>query len=342
MSAVETPAPEQRGRFRFLHRHVADQAVTDVSAAATALSRPYAKLLSGEYVRARTLQMLLWSIVAGLLAAQFVFGLYDGTMEVNWYVHVGPVHFEIFYLKPGWDKNCFGLVNSGNWPTYRHLAFRDIAGAALATMAVQTLLSKPKWWDKRVGTLRIVTGPLVVIALTFGLGVLGVYLAYFGLPDLWAHAFTAFGHPGFKVNRLSVLSKLSLDQLLIGFIIGRVLHRYWAPIGATLQGGMLDRSIDRWQDKIRKVGMSLEDAVKYSNRGLHVLPRWEYRPVVPPVLRERFAVMWYKNVSVNVRSAHGRVLLAVTVFVVLVTLLGVVGHYVAGHGVSVPYLFPGA
>jgi hypothetical protein len=340
MTAVE--APERPRRLRFLHRHVAGQVGSDVAATATALSKSQATLLSGQYVRWRFVQMLAWSVVAGLIGAQFIFGLYDGITQVNWYVHVGPVHFEIFYLKPSWDKNCFGLVHSAVWPLYRHLAFRDIAGAALATMAVQTLLSKPKWWSKRVSTLRIVTGPLVIIVLTFGLGVLGVYLAYFGLPDLWHAIFSAAGHPGFKVNRLTELSKLSVNPLLIGFAIGRVLHRYWAPIGATLQGSMLDRSVDRWQDRITKAGMDLNDAVDYSNRGLHILPRWEYLPVVPPVLRERFALMWGKNVSINVRSAHGRVILAVTVFFALVTLLGFVGHYVAGEGISVPYLFPGA
>lgn len=337
MSAVEAPAPERPGRLRFLHRRVTGQVGSDVTAAATALTRARAKLLSGEYVRLRFEQMLLWSVVAGLIGAQFVFGLYDGITQVNWYVHVGPVNVQLFYLKPSWDANCFGFVHSGNWSLYRHLAFRDIAGPAFATMAVQTLLSKPKWWDKRVGTVRIVTAPLVIIALTFALGVLGVWLAFFGLPDAWHYLFGSYVVPG-----TAWLGRLSVAELLLGFIIGRILHRYWAPIGATLQGGGLDRSVDRWQDKIARAGMSLEDAVKYSNAGLHILPAWQRRPLAPPVLRERFALMWRDNTEVHVRNGHGRVILAVSVLGVLIILLGFVGHYWAGAGHTVPYLFPGA
>jgi hypothetical protein len=317
------------------------QAAADLAATATALGKARARLLTGEFVRFRFGQMLAWSVVAGLIGAAFVSGLYDGVMQINWYVHAGPVNVQLFYLKPGWDNGAFGLVRSGNWDLYRHLAFRDIPAPAFATMAVQTLLSKPKWWDTRVGTVRIVTAPLVIIALTFALGLAGVYLAYFGLPDLWAHAWSAAGHPGYRVTRLSVLSKLSVDQLVIGFIIGRILHRYWAPIGATLQGNALDRSVDRWQDTISRAGMSLDDAVAYNRKGLRILPYWWTLPVSPPVIRERAAIMWRDNDAVVVRGTSAWVVTIVGLVALVIVLLGLAGHYWAGTGHTMPYLFPG-
>jgi hypothetical protein len=52
--------------------------------------------------------------------------------------------------------------------------------------------------------------------------------------------------------------------------------------------------------------------------------------------------MWRANKSIRIGKGRLWVYLAVVVFFVLVAALGAVGHYVAGHGVSVPYLFPGA
>lgn len=344
MTAVDTQAPEKRGWLpgwvNPLHwrRRVRD----GISGTREALADSQARLLSGEEVRFRFVQSTYWSVFVGLVFAQFVFGLYDGILQVHWYIHIpGVVDQNLFWLKPSWDKDCFGLVHSGNWPLYRHLAFRDVAGPAIATMGIVTLLAKP-YKGKPVSTARLATSPLVVIALTFALGILGVYLAYFGLPDAWHHVFAAFGHPGFKVTRLSVLAKLSLNNFVIGFAISKILHRYWAPVGATLQGLGLDRSVDGWQGKISRAGMGLEDAIRYSNAGLHILPSWQRRPIAPPVLRERWASMWRANKNVSVGRGRAGVYIVVVAVFVLVAALGATGHYVAGHGVSVPYLFPGA
>lgn len=340
MTAVDTPAPEKHRRLRRLpdwlnpghwHRRVR----AGVSGTRTALAEPQARLLSGEEVRFRFAQSLYWSVFTGLVFAQFVFGLYDGILQVHWYIHIpGVIDQDLFWLKPAWDKDGFGLVHSGNWPLYRHLAFRDVAGPALGTMGIVTLLAKP-YKGKPVSTVRIVTAPLVIIALTFALGILGVYLAFFGLPDAWHHAFGNYTLPGTKW-----LGYLSAGNFVIGFVITKVLHRYWAPVGATLQGLGLDRSVGRWQGKVSRAGMSLDDAISYSNAGLHILPSWQRRPVAPPVLREKWASMWRANKSVSVGRSRLWVYVVVVVFFVLVAALGAVGHYVAGHGVTVPYLFP--
>lgn len=168
-------------------------------------------LPSGRTIQFRREQMILWSIVAGLLGAGFVAGLYFGVLEVNWH---------IFWLKPGWD----GLFRSSWWPTYRHTAFRDIPEPAFATLGVYTLLAKPR--VKPVATWRIAVTPLAVIVLTLGLGVLGTYILNY-----------AFGHP--------VLQTYAIGNLLLGFAIGHVMRYLWQPVGATIRGRIMEAPVDK-------------------------------------------------------------------------------------------------
>lgn len=324
---------------RLPHRRVAGKVGSDVADSITALGKSQAFLLSGDPVRFRFAQSTLWSVVAGFIGAGFIAGLYFGLFEVRWYIHIGGFNHQIFYLKTWWDGGM-GFIHSANWPLYRHTAFRDIPEPAFATMAITTLLAKKKWWGVRVGTWRILTAPLVIIGLTLALGVLGVWLIDFALPGAWAHAATAFRHPGFKVSA-HFLGKLSVPQLLLGFLIGRILHRYWAPVGATLQGYQLDRTVDYWQGKVEAAQISTDEAVRLNNAGLHILPAWVRLPIMPPVIRERFSDMWRKNVSINIRKSHAGVVMTMTVVVVLVTLLGLLGHYWVGAGHTIPYIAPG-
>lgn len=323
---------------RLPHRRVAanvSENVADVKDDIRALGRSQAFLLSGERVHGRLVQSLYWSAAAALLGAAFVAGLYDGVLQVRWYVHVGSFHLELFYLKGWWD----GLFPYNWWPLYRHAAFRDIAEPAVATMAVKTLLASRKWWGVRVGNVRLLTAPLVVVFLTLGLGVLGVWLTDFALPAVWAWACSGLGHPGFKVSA-HFLGKASASQLVLGFVIGQAVHRYWAPVGATLQGAFLDRAVDRRQAVVNRARIPMDRAVRIDLAGWHIVPAWVRLPLSPPVIRERFAEMWRGNADVKIRKGHGKVIALATVFVVLVTLLGLVGHYWAGAGHTVPYLFP--
>jgi hypothetical protein len=321
---------------RLPHRRVTDKVNSDLADSVRALSKSQALLLSGRAVRFRFGQSIVWSVVAGLLAAGFVAGLYDGILQVNWYIHIGSFYYHLFYLKAWWDGGM-GIIHSTVWPLYRHIAFRDIPAPALATMAIQTLLAKRKWWGVRVSTLRVVTAPLVILVLTFAMGIGGVWLLYFGGPNAWHALFGSYVLPGTKW-----LGDASAGQLALGFVIGRILHRYWAPVGATLQGVQLDRVVGRWQGKIQAAQISMDEAVRLNNAGLHILPAWVRLPIAPPVIRERFSELWRNNRVVRIRGGHAAVIVVLGVFVVLVTLLGLVGHYYAGAGHSVPYLFPGA
>jgi hypothetical protein len=325
---------------RMPHHRVArrvSENVTDVREDFSALGKSEAVLLTGGEVHGRLVQSLYWSVAAALLGAAFVSGLYDGILQVHWYIWIGGFHVELFNLKYGWDH----LLPYNWWPLYRHAAFRDIAAPAVATMAVKTLLAGRKWWNKRVSNLRLLTSPLVVVFLTLALGVLGVWLTDFAFPAAWAAVASAVRHPGFKVSA-HFLGKASASQIILGILIGQVVHRYWAPVGATLQGATLDREVDRKQEIVTRAGIDMKRAIQIDNAGWHITPAWVRLPLSPPVIRERFAEMWRGNAEVKIRKGHGKVIALATVFVVLVTLLGLVGHYWAGAGHSVPYLFPGA
>jgi hypothetical protein len=325
---------------RMPHHRVArrvSENVTDVRQDFRALGKPEAPLLTGGEVHGRLVQSAYWSAGAALMGAGLVAGCYDGFLQVNWFIHIGSFYVHLFYLKNWWDN----LFPYNWWPLYRHAAFRDIAEPAVATMAVKTLLAGRKWWGVRVSNLRLLTSPLVVVFLTLALGVLGVWLTDFAFPAAWGAVASAVGHPGFKVSA-HFLGTLSASQIILGILIGQVVHRYWAPVGATLQGATLDREVDRKQEIVTRTGIDMKRAIQIDNAGWHITPAWVRLPLSPPVIRERFAEMWRGNAEVKIRKGHGRLIALATVFLVLVTLLGLVGHYWAGAGHSVPYLFPGA
>lgn len=318
------------------------EGVAGIREDAKALGKSEGTLLSGKKVRGRFAQSFTWSSGTAYLAAAFMAGLYFGILQVRWYIHIGDFYVQLFYLKPWWDH----LFPYDWWALYRHAAFRDIAEPAIASMAVKTLLASRKWWGVRVSNLRVITSPLVVLFMVFALGVLGVWLIDFALPAAWAWFWSLplIGDPGFKVSA-HFLGKLSLPQAIVGIVIGQIVHRYWAPVGATLQGGTMDRSVDRkWIIARRvqeKTGITMEQVIEADNAGWHLIPAWARLPLSPPVVRERYADAWRNNASVKTRKGHGKVIVVAVVFIVLVTLLGLAGHvYVGVLHHSIPYLAP--
>jgi hypothetical protein len=247
------------------------------------------------HIHARTLQMLYWSLITGAVFAAFVAGLYFGILQCNWHV---------FSLKAWWD----GLFHQAWWPTYRHTAFRDIPEPAFAIMGALTALAKPKQWAKRVSTLKLVTAPLVMAVATFALGIAGTWLLNY-----------AFGHP--------ILASDAAGNLSLGFIIGRILHVYWGPVGATFQGQLLDGPAERAARRRR-------------------LPKWVRRPYAPPQLRERMAVMYLNELSPDVTTPGApsrlrRWLLVIGVIMfILIAALGIIGHYWVGTNHTIPYIQP--
>lgn len=267
---------------------------------------------TGKPVRFRFLQNTVWKLVVGLLAAAVVAGFYFGILQVDWHVHIGQVQFRIFYLKNWWNAGRFStwLIPPRDWATYRHVAFRNLLEPEIAIIAVLTLIASPKYWGKRAGTLYQAAAPFILLITAIVLNMVGVWLLF----SVWPGAFWNHGE----------LAKLSAAQLLLGFLIGRALHPIWAPVGCTLQEFQLDRAVARARKRDR-------------------VPVWVKLPDAPPTLRERFSQMWRGSQPrlVDVGATHRVALTLISVFLFLVLLLGLLGHYYVGVlGHTVPYLAP--
>jgi hypothetical protein len=293
-------------------------------------NRPVYILWNGQRVKLRLPQMLVHGVIGALLFGCLAAGFYFGGTQVDWHIPGVPWHI---WLKPTWDAGRFWPSWLGHWAQYRHTAFRDQAEPEVATLGVLTLIAKPRWWPVRVSTARLVAAPFILIIGVFGLGILGVWLNLTGLPWLWAHAWAEAGRPGYNLDgAFAWAARFSVFVLVWGFLAGRVLHRWWAPVGATIQGFILDRSADRYRDLTRDSGRDR-------------IPLWVRLPLVAPVVRERWSHL-YLLPDDGRTLVHGgrlkRFVLTVGVAAgVWLILLGIIGHYVVGtFGVHVPYLAP--
>lgn len=291
-------------------------------------------LWNGEYVRLRGPQMIVHGLVVAFLFGCLGSGIYFGATQVHWYLPVGPAWLRHgVWLKPWWDAGKFWPAFLGHWPSYRHVAFRDQAIPQIVTLGVLTVIAKDRWWDRRVSTPRMVISPFVLIAGVFTLGVLGVWLNLFGLPWAWAHAWSAAGRPGFTLDgSFAWAARWSLFILIWGYAAGKLLHRWWAPAGATIQGLLLDRSADRHRDAARESGGES-------------VPLWVRLPLVAPVIRERWSRLYQMPDDGRVLARAGRVKRAALTLMVLacgwLIILGFIGHYVVSiMGIHVPYLAP--
>jgi hypothetical protein len=280
--------------------------------------------VNGRLIRLRRVQMPAWSTAAGLAGACLVAGIYLLVLQVDWHVHIGPVQFTILNLKPGWD----GLLPGKSWPLYRH-GLRDLGEPAAAVMGVLTLLARPRWWGIRLSAWRLVVTPLILAVAAIVLITGGVWLLDFGLPALW-HALLGT----YRVTAPAWIAHSSWQDLLLGFLIGRVLHRIWAPAGATLQGHVVDRAVDR----------AMETG--------HV-PAWVGLPVVPPVIRERFTwdlIREHQRAKIGTRDAPESreqpsratraLVTSLLVLGVLFTVAGVIAKFWIATGHGFPYLAP--
>jgi hypothetical protein len=252
----------------------------------------YGPLPNGKFIKFRIPQTIIWAVIAGFIGAGFVAGLYFGILEVNWH---------LFWLKPDWD----GLFKQSWWVTYRHEAFRDIPEPAFATLGVYTMLAKPKYWAKHVSAWRIAWTPFAVITIIFGLGIVGTWFLNY-----------AFGHPIFQWE--------NIGDLVLGFLIGHIVRYIWLPVGATIQGRILEPRAD-------KAAAS------------HQVPRWVMLPIGPPPIRERFTLLYDKSLKVKGNlydsNAWRRVMIGAMVLVfIVVTVVGLLGHYWVGTGHMLSWL----
>jgi hypothetical protein len=261
--------------------------------------------VNGHPIRLRKPQMILWSVIVGACGAALVAGAYYLGLQAPWHLDIGSLH--LHDLKSWWDSGM-GLFHSASWVLYRH-GERDLGEPAVATMAVMTLLAGPKYWGTRVPAWRLLLTPVLIIVLAAALIAGGIWLINFGLPALARH------------------NTYSWENLVLGFGIGRVLHRLWAPVGATIQGFQLDKAVARAHASGKT-------------------PLWVREPLMPPVIRERFT--WMRQFSAAVirlaeTSRWFRVVMAVLMVVAFVLIVtGFIAHYWIGTGHTFWFLTRGA
>lgn len=258
--------------------------------------------VNGHPIRLRFLQMILWGGIIGTVGTWVIAALYYLVLEANW---------GAFWLKQGWD-NLFPYTW---WDPVRH-DVRDVMEGVLATVIVKSLMAN---WHKKgharpeVSGLRVAMAPLLLfivgLPLAFGGGLL---LNAVHIPAIPGAATLAAHEPQWLAT---FLGQYNWQPLLLGLIIGRVIHPLFAPAGATVQDFLADLGIVRWNRTGR-------------------IPLWVRHDVAPPPLRERAA--WMKETG-DTGVAYGRAVKAfLTAGVAVMGLLGLYGGFIklwlAKHG----------
>lgn len=276
---------------------------------ATAAPTPPKRIeVNGTPIRFRLVQQVIWSFLASNAGALIISALYYLLTQVNW--HIGG--HELMYLKPKWD----GLFSFKGWSADRH-DVRDVYEGALATLFVKSLLANwRKYGERHVGPVRLVTAPLVIIAVTAPLVVAGIFVINYGGPWLWHHAFhhrvihSSASLPGWLS---AYLSTWNWQPVLIGVLTGLVVHRIYAPVGNTVQLFFIERQVDKTRDT-----------------GADHRPRWP----LPPVIRERYAWILANDLPVHDRSTWSGRLISIMAFLLFALMVfgAVVRYYIAKNG----------
>ncbi len=266
--------------------------------------------VNGHRIHLRLAQQLIWSLAAATAGAYVISAVYYLVIEVHW-TYGGHT---ILFLKPHWDH----LFKAAWWTDARH-DIRDVYEGALATLFVKSLMANwKKAHGERVGAFRLATAPLVIMVIALPIVIAGVWVINFGGPWLWHHT---LGH---RALHLSVslpswldtyLSTWSWQPLVIGVITGLVVHRFYRPIGNTVQLFFIEIGVNR-------------------ARATGKIPVWVRHPLTPPVFRERFAWMMDHDVLVEKHGAWIKVV--APVMTAILVLLALYGGYIrlwfAKHG----------
>ena len=280
------------------------------AAAKTATGTPPKRIpVNGAPVRARKLQVIAGAVVLGALGAALIAGGYFNLLQVNWH---------LFDLKHWWDH----LFPYASWALYRH-GERNLGEPAAAVMVILSITAPPKTWRYRLSGWQVALRAVVLVVLAVGLIAGAIWLIDFGLPAGWHH----LKLPDWS-GHFAWAGKASLEVLVAGFLIGRVLHVVWGPAGATVQGHLARRA-----------------AARIERRGGRA-PLWLRYPLVPVQVRERVSVALLSSEKPAQRGRVSRwaVTAAITLAAVLAAYLivtGFIAHYWIGAGHSFPFLAPG-
>src|SRR5579871_3145647 len=182
--------------------------------------------------------MLIWTGLSVLLGSGFIAGLYWIFLQQRYPFLPGSGS-----LKLWWD-NGMGIIHSGNWDKYRH-GIRDGGEPAAWTMIGATILGKVKMDGRLLPLKSLLIAPVILLALII-LGTLAI---------TWVTSFGPLSH---------VPDTGSWQQLVLGVVLGRMLHLLWAPIGNTVRYHIIARAVTS-------------------------TPLWARFPLLPPPWREAWA-----------------------------------------------------
>jgi hypothetical protein len=252
-------------------------------------------LVNGHPIRFRRTQQLIWTGLSILLGAGFIAGLYWLGLQQHYPFLPGSGSAKLW-----WD-NGMGFIHSALWPVYRH-GVRDGGEPALWTMVGATLLGKAKTNPRLLPGWLLLLAPVLLLALIIA-GTLGI---------TWLTHFGPLSH---------VPNPLSWQQLILGALLGRMLHFIWAPIGNTVRYRIADNAAAR-------AGV----------------PLWVRLPLLPPVWRELWAELRARyeasGVSLKERAdkhRQSRVLAPVIITVFLfVAIVGDLAKWGVAHGLHIP------
>ncbi len=261
-------------------------------------------LPSGHPVRFRLIQKLGWTGVAALLGVGFIAGLYWYVLQQDWH-NILPFLPKGTSAKTWWDDGM-GFITSPNWRNgvWRH-GVRDKAEPE-AWAIVGGILLGSSYKSRRVIKLPyLALGALVMFALV----VLGA---------LFITWFTNFG-PGKHMP-----NQYQLQDILLGLIVGHVLHYLWMPMANSIRYQVVSLSLHRTA----------------------AVPLWVSLPIAPPGWREMWAQLKADGVTpatLEKEDKHKQsrylVPLAVLVFLVI-AVTGCLAKYAFAHGAHIPVLNP--
>lgn len=270
-------------------------------------------LANGRPARARWLQNLIGAAVTAACAAALIAGLYFNITQVTWFGHS---------LKPAWD----GLFSSPLWDPFRH-DYRDLGEPEWGYLALGIVIAKQATWGDRASRRRMIISPLLLIVLSVT-GITAVsYVLYVLLPHL--------------------LGVATLDHWVLlagtvagGFIVGHAIRPIWTPVGSTINGNLMDRSVDRYC--LRRMAFLRSVSAPEAKP-----PLWVRYPLAPLQMRERWVWQMEHNAQVTDHRTWlpawlSRTLRALAVLLIAyLVVTGFIAHFWIGSGHSFPFLAPG-
>jgi hypothetical protein len=273
------------------------------------------KMWNGEPIKLRLVQQIIWSAVALHIAVWAISALYFIITQVKY--PIGHLHDvlpfipqgEYLWFKPIWDtlpEHFYPLhwMSADVWDLYRHVGIRGLEEGVWAGLIVRTLVIKHKerekvtFVDKVMLTLRypnhhqgyrtnawqIMYAVVAIVFFSLLIGSAGVYLLYYGLPDIYHHVLGLHKwhtHISMPAELAVYLGEFQWQPLIIGVVAGFVVKKFFDTPASDLQLFFEDRTIVKTMTSSRHIEAGLTPS-QCLLLGEPAFPR-------PPAYRERYA-----------------------------------------------------